>query len=69
MLGAGLMGYGVYEAAQMEDAVYQLIFHAQMEQNDVNRAKFRKKSESSRLPGKGDPSPGGRRIHPRVCCR
>lgn len=42
MVGAGLLGYGVYEAAQMEDAVFQMIFHARMEQNDVNRAKFRK---------------------------
>ncbi|WMT77452.1 hypothetical protein [Bradyrhizobium sp. Ash2021] len=42
MAGAGLLGYGVYEAAEMEDAVFQLIYHSGLEQNDVNRAKFRK---------------------------
>lgn len=42
MAGAGLMGYGVYEAAQMEDAVWQLIYHSGQEQNDTNRSKFRK---------------------------
>jgi hypothetical protein len=42
MAGAGLLGYGVYEAAEMEDAVFQLIYHSGLEQNDANRAKFRK---------------------------
>lgn len=42
MAGAGLLGYGAYEAAEMEDAVYQLIYHSGMEQNDENRLKFRK---------------------------
>jgi hypothetical protein len=42
MAGAGLLGYGVYEAAEMEDAVFQLIYHSGLEQNDVSRAKFRK---------------------------
>jgi hypothetical protein len=39
---AGLLGYGAYEAAQMEDAVFQLIYHSGQEQNDTNRSKFRK---------------------------
>lgn len=39
---AGLIGYGAYEAAEMEDAVWQLIYHSGQEQNDGNRAKFRK---------------------------
>lgn len=39
---AGLAGYGAYEAAQMEDAVFQLIYHSGQEQNAGNRAKFRK---------------------------
>jgi len=42
MAGAGLLGYGVYEAAQMEDAVFQLIYHSGLEQNDASRSKFRK---------------------------
>jgi hypothetical protein len=42
MAAAGLLGYGVYEAAEMEDAVWQLIYHSGLEQNDANRAKFRK---------------------------
>src|SRR5664279_3580432 len=42
MAAAGLLGYGVYEAAEMEDAVWQLIYHSGGEQNDANRAKFRK---------------------------
>jgi hypothetical protein len=39
---AGLLGYGAYEAAQMEDAVWQLIYHSGQEQNETNRARFRK---------------------------
>jgi hypothetical protein len=39
---AGLVGYGAYEAAEMEDAVFQLIYHSGQEHNDTNRAKFRK---------------------------
>lgn len=39
---AGLLGYGAYEAAQMEDAVWQLIYHSGQEQNDSNRGRFRK---------------------------
>jgi hypothetical protein len=42
MAAAGLIGYGAYEAAEMEDAVWQLIYHSGQEQNDGNRAKFRK---------------------------
>jgi hypothetical protein len=47
MAGAGLLGYGVYEAAQMEDAVFQLIYHSGLEQNDANRSKFRKVLQDS----------------------
>lgn len=39
---AGLIGYGAYEAAEMEDAVWQLIYHSGQEQNDTNRSRFRK---------------------------
>lgn len=39
---AGLLGYGAYEAAEMEDAVFQLIYHSGQEQNDANRSRFRK---------------------------
>jgi len=39
---AGLLGYGAYEAAQMEDAVWQLIYHSGLEQNDATRSRFRK---------------------------
>jgi TP901 family phage tail tape measure protein len=39
---AGLIGYGAYEAAEMEDAVWQLIYHSGQEQNDSNRSRFRK---------------------------
>jgi hypothetical protein len=42
MAAAGLVGYGAYEAAEMEDAVFQLIYHSGLEQNDTNRGKFRK---------------------------
>jgi hypothetical protein len=47
MAGAGLLGYGVYEAAQMEDGVFQLIYHSGLEQNDANRSKFRKVLQDS----------------------
>jgi hypothetical protein len=47
MAGAGLLGYGVYEAAQMEDAVFQLIYHSGLEQNDATRSKFRKMLQDS----------------------
>ncbi len=39
---AGFVGYGAYEAAQMEDAVWQLIYHSGREQTPENRAMFRK---------------------------
>jgi hypothetical protein len=39
---AGMIGYGAYEAAQMEDAVWQLIYHSGVENNDANKSKFRK---------------------------
>jgi hypothetical protein len=41
MAAAGVAGYGVYEAAKMEDAVFHLMYHAGVEYNDANRAKFR----------------------------
>ena len=47
MAAAGLLGYGVYEAAEMQDAVWQLIYHSGGEQNDANRAKFRKMLQDS----------------------
>jgi hypothetical protein len=47
MAGAGLLGYGVYEAAQMVDAVFQLIYHSGLEQSDANRSKFRKMLQDS----------------------
>jgi hypothetical protein len=47
MAAAGLLGYGVYEAAEMEDAVFQLIYHSGQEQNAANRAKFRKVLQDS----------------------
>jgi hypothetical protein len=47
MAGAGLLGYGVYQAAQMEDAIFQLIYHSGLEQNDANRGRFRKVIEDA----------------------
>jgi hypothetical protein len=46
---AGLLGYGAYEAAEMEDAVFQLIYHSGQEQNPENRAKFRKVLQDSMI--------------------
>jgi hypothetical protein len=42
MAAAGLLGYGVVEAAQMEDAVWQLTYHSGQEQNDTSHGRFRK---------------------------
>lgn len=39
---AGLLGYGVYEAAEMEDAVFQLNYHSGRDQSVANRSMFRK---------------------------
>lgn len=39
---AGLVGYGAYEAAEIEDAVAQLIYHSGLESSDANKSKFRK---------------------------
>lgn len=39
---AGLLGYGAYEAAEMEDAVFQLIYHSGVQNTEGNRTKFRK---------------------------
>jgi hypothetical protein len=42
MAAVGAAGYAMVEAAQMEDAVWQLIYHSGLENNDANKAKFRK---------------------------
>lgn len=42
LIGAAGVGYGAYQAAEMEDAVFQLIYHSGVENNDANRGKFRK---------------------------
>lgn len=44
---AGLLGYGAYEDAQMEDAVWQLIYHSGQQQNGANRDRFRKVLQDS----------------------
>jgi hypothetical protein len=41
MAAAGLAGYAGYEAAQMEDAVFQLIYHSGLENNEANKTRFR----------------------------
>jgi hypothetical protein len=41
MAAAGLVGYAGYEAAQMEDAVFQLIYHSGLENNEANKTRFR----------------------------
>lgn len=41
LAAAGVLGYGAYEDAEMEDAVFQLIYHAGREQNAENRSMFR----------------------------
>jgi hypothetical protein len=47
MAGVGLLGYAGYEAAEIEKYVFQLIYHSGLEQNDANRAKFRKVIQDS----------------------
>jgi hypothetical protein len=47
MAAAGLLGYGVYEAAEMEDAVFQLIYHSGGKQDDSTRSRFRKVLQDS----------------------
>lgn len=42
MAGAGLAAYSVYEAAEIEKYVFQLLYHSGLESNDANKAKFRK---------------------------
>jgi hypothetical protein len=42
MIGAGLAAYGIYEAANMEDAVWQLIYHSGQKNTQANKDKFRK---------------------------
>jgi hypothetical protein len=51
---AGLVGYGAYEAAQMEDAVFQVMYHSGVTYNDANRTRIRKiLQESMRTSGYG----------------
>jgi hypothetical protein len=42
MAAAGLVGYAGYEAAQMEDAIFQLNYHSGLDNNDANKKRFRK---------------------------
>lgn len=46
---AGIVGYGAYQAAEMEDTVWQLIYHSGQENNEDNRAKFRKVLQDSMI--------------------
>jgi hypothetical protein len=41
-VGAGLAAYGIYEAANMEDAVWQLIYHSGQKNTKENKDRFRK---------------------------
>ena len=41
LAGAGLIGYGVYEEAQMEDAIFQLLYHTGMNGTKENKGLFR----------------------------
>jgi TP901 family phage tail tape measure protein len=43
----GLAGYGAYEAAQMEDTVWQMIYHSGEANTPENRGKFRKVLQDS----------------------
>lgn len=43
----GLTGYGAYEAAQMEDIVWQMIYHSGESNTPENRGKFRKVLQDS----------------------
>ena len=40
--GAGLAAYGIYEAAQMEKEVQQILYHAALEPNEANKTKIKK---------------------------
>jgi hypothetical protein len=42
MAAAGLLGYGVYEASEIQDAVWEMIFHSKLKNNEENQGKFRK---------------------------
>jgi hypothetical protein len=42
MIGAGLAAYGIYEAANMEDAVWQMIYHSGQKNTKENKNRFRK---------------------------
>jgi hypothetical protein len=44
MAAAGLVGYAGYEAAEMAEAVFQLIYHSGVENNDASRKQRRNKS-------------------------
>ena len=41
LAGLGMIGYGVYEEAQMEDAVFQLLYHTGMRGTAENKDRFR----------------------------
>jgi hypothetical protein len=41
MATAGMAGYAAYEAAEIEDTIWQLIYHSGQENNEANRQKFR----------------------------
>jgi TP901 family phage tail tape measure protein len=41
MAGAGLLGYGVYQEMEMQDAVVQLLYHTGQSESGANQKKFR----------------------------
>jgi hypothetical protein len=42
MAAAGVVGYGAYQAAEIEDAVFQLTYHLGAEQNEATHSRLRK---------------------------
>ena len=47
MAAAGLMGYGVYEAAEMEKYVFQLLYHSHQQNTPANALKLRRVLQDS----------------------
>jgi hypothetical protein len=47
MVGGGALAYGLYEQAQLEDATFQMLWHAAMPPTDANKAKFRELIQST----------------------
>ncbi len=41
MIGAGALGYGMYEEAHLEDSIWQMMFHAGMDNTAANRQRLR----------------------------